>query len=238
MLRIVLQVRHGLPDFPACRTVRAVDEPQTRPWPEALTAVIGRRVAHFRKQRKLSAQQLSDALRDRLGVDMKRSVLGDLENGVRKTVSVSEVFAIAFVLEVPPLLLVAPVGDKQTPDVEVLPRISVDPWSVVRWAAGEGFHGQLDDAAPDYEALVDLLRLYRRHDRLLDEWDDAQRLVHSVPLLPDVIQEPERRGLTQLRTITDDLTALRRLIRQHGAQPPPLPVQLQYLDDRKGAHDA
>ena len=207
-----------------------MEEPPTRPWPDSLTAEIGRRVARFRRQRKLTAQQLSDVLRDQLGVDMKRTVIGGLEAGTRKTVSISEVFAVAHVLDVPPLLLIAPVGDAG--DVEVLPGVMVDPWSIVRWAGGEGTLRQLD-FAPEQEALVGLLRLYRWHDQSIREWDVARHVTVGAG------EADEQFALARLRGITNDIATARGLIRQIGAEPPPLPLQLQYLDERKaGGPDA
>jgi transcriptional regulator with XRE-family HTH domain len=218
-----------LSEFPECFTVGAVEEPPPTPWPESLTAEIGRRVARFRRERKLTAQQLSDVLRDRLGIDMKRSVIGSLEAGMRKTVSVSEVFAIAYVLAVPPLLLIAPLGEAH--DVEVLPGVSVDPWAIVRWAAGEGALRQLD-VAPEQEAQVGLLRLYRWHDQSIREWDVARHVTVGAGAAD------EQFALARLRGITNDITMARRLIRQVDAEPPPLPPQLQYLDERKAGPDA
>lgn len=217
-------------DYPEFCTVPEVPQPPPQTWPESLTAVIGKRVAHYRKARKLSAQRLSDQLRDRLGVDMKRSVLGDLENGVRKAVNVSEILAIAYVLGVPPLLLVAPVGEVE--DVEALPGISVDPWSLARWVGGEGGHQLLDADAPGFEQLSGFLRLYRWHDQLLNEWDGARHV--TVGRLP----EDDRLALARIRSITDQITIARNMIRQQGGQPPPLPEQLHYLDQQKGGKDA
>lgn len=206
-----------------------MDEPPAKPWPDSLTAVIGQRVAHFRKQRKLTVQQASDALRDRLGITIKRATLGDLESGKRKTVGVSEVFALAYVLDVPPLLLIAPVG--AAADVEVLPGVSVDPWSIVRWASGEGTLRQLD-FAPEQEALLGLLRLYRWHDQSIREWDAARH----VPV--GRAAGDERLALARLRSLVDAITRARWTIRQVGAEPPPLPDALRYLEQPTAADDA
>ena len=111
----------------------------------------------------------------------------------------------------------------------MLPGVSVDPWSVVRWAAGEGVLRQLD-AAPEYGDQLGLLRLYRWHDQSIGAWDGAR---HVTVGPPGTGSNDERLALARLRGITDELVLARRLIRQHGAQPPPLPVQLQYLDERR-----
>ena len=161
-------------------------------------------------------------------------MLGGLEAGLRKTISVSEVFALAYVLDVPPLLLIAPVATRAR-DVEVLPGISVDPWSVVRWAAGEGFHGQLDDASHPSTRPRSTSSACTGGTTGCSTSGTTPRTSSRSP--PPGHQEPERApALTQIRADHQRTSPwLRRLIRQHGAQPPPLPVQLQYLDERQVA---
>lgn len=225
------QRRYGLRDYPECRTVGGVDEPPTKPWPDSLTAVIGRRVAQFRKG-KLTAQQLSDALRERLGVDMKRSVIGDLENGVRRTVSVSEVLALAYVLGVPPLLLIVPLGEPG--DVEVLPGVWANPWAVARWAAGEGvMPPELGGATPEYGSQFGLLQLGRWHNDLIESWEAARHVAAGGPA-----PEGDPLALARLGSLTNEIARIRWLIRQAAAEPPPLPPQLRYLDDRPVSSDA
>lgn len=135
-------------------------------WSAKTADAIGRRVGELRRDRKLTVQQLSDALAD-LGVIMNRPVLSNLENGSRHTISAAEVLALAKVLEVPPVTLIAPVG---RPDpVEILPAIFDDAWTVYRWFIGEfptEALGEERDPAVRYFRGDDegkRIDIYRRH---------------------------------------------------------------------------
>ncbi|MFF9324007.1 hypothetical protein ACF1AY_04740 [Streptomyces sp. NPDC014776] len=65
---------------------------------------------------------------------IKRSVLANLESGRRTTVSVSEVLVLAAALEIPPVLLLFPVGYSETH--EALPGKSMQPMDAVDWFGG------------------------------------------------------------------------------------------------------
>lgn len=113
----------------------------------------------------MTAQQLSDELRNQLGFEMKRTVIGNLESGYRRTITLAEVLALADVLSVPPVLLVVPLG-KQS-EFEVLPDTKVDPWRAARWLTGEGLP---PDSTPNlaldrlWQESWQMLDLYRKHE--------------------------------------------------------------------------
>jgi len=198
-------------------------------WQDALARTVGRRVARYRRARGLTAQQLSDELRATLGFDMKRAVIGNLETGLRRGVGIAEIFALAHILRVPPLLLVVPVGDDDFP---MLPVVTTDPWSAARWVTGEGEPEFLARTGPAdllqaYRDEVSFLGLYRRHDTEVARWRRAARMAGSA-------DGPVSAGLGE---IEDGLRALRWTIRELGSTPPPLPRRLRHLDAADGTAD-
>lgn len=208
-------------------------EPESSPWPESLTARIGRRIARFRQERRLSAQQLSDALHERLKVDMKRTVIGGIEAGTRKNVSVSEIFAIAYVLGIPPILLLVPVGEPG--EFEILPGISTDPWTAANWLAGEGgneWTGFLDAGRGASPTEVNFLAMYRRHDK------EVERLLQLARRPDPVDGAAIRRAAELVGEVEEGLRFLRLSIVALGSTPPPLPPQLRHVDQSEGGEDA
>ncbi len=200
-----------------------------KPWPDLLAAAVGERVAHYRRERGFTAQQLSNALREQLGVDMKRTVLGGLESGVRKAVTLSEILALAYVLGVPPLLLITPVGEE--PEFEALPGMRTDTWDVAQWITGEGpppRDGPEDRARELWRRHVDLLTLYREHAAKERDWKARTRI--AVADSPDERNDLFERALTRRREIEDGLRLIRRAIRGRGDLPPALPPELAHLD--------
>lgn len=214
--------------FSGALYVPDVSDPVSRPWSEALAATVGARVVRYRRERGMTAQQLSAELLTVLGVDMKRTVIGGLESGVRKAVALSEVFALAYVLGVPPLLLMTPLGEQG--DVEVVPGLDTDTWDATRWITGEG--PPPDGALPDshWRRNVDLLALYREHQARENEWRHETRV--------DVRNDDEEaRRLSWDRVerrraeIEGTLRFIRRAIRGRGDLPPALPPELAHLDE-------
>jgi transcriptional regulator with XRE-family HTH domain len=226
--------------FPGLPYGDVVPEPKTpaETWAESLARSVGRRVAHFRAERGLTAQQLSDELLRRLGFTMKRTVIGNLESGVRSTIGIAEILALAYVLNVPPLLLIAPIGADR---MEVLPGMETDPWTAAHWISGDGdppaVFTEVDDAAGalirSYRGKVNRLGLYRRHDAGVAEWVRAMRMLHPRDGDEQPSGDAREQAVTRLREIEEGIYALRWMIREHGETPPPLPRPLQHLDEEE-----
>ncbi|MGP3923891.1 helix-turn-helix domain-containing protein [Streptomyces sp. 8N616] len=131
--RLIFEHRIGLacrePTYPInCFTMEQTD------WPTRLAHRIAGEVRRYRTMRGISAQQLSD-LCSAVGMDIPRAVISNLENGRRTSVTVAEVLVLAAALDVPPLLLVFPVGYEEV--CEVLPDRRRDTWGGFLWAAGD-----------------------------------------------------------------------------------------------------
>lgn len=197
-----------------------------------LAKTAGRQVARFRTERKLTAQQLSDELKDRLGFEMKRTVIGNLESGYRRTISLAEILALAYVLSVPPLVLIVPLDEEV---FEVVPGARFEPWYGASWITGEGVPPLVDQAAADmweqYEAYMNLLGLYRQHHAIIGRWVRFDRSTESIEVVARTQQE-----------IENALALVRWTIRGRGGVPPRLPAELEGIDQRgraqRGASDA
>jgi transcriptional regulator with XRE-family HTH domain len=216
-----------------CSSVLAVVDEPADAWEAALAKSVGNRVAQFRKQRGLTAQQLSGELRDRLGLDLKRTVIGNLESGYRRAITYAEILALAHVLNVPPLLLMVPIG---TDDFQPLPGVTEEPWWSAMWITGEGLPPACDEPAPgmadQYVGHLDYLGLYRQHTDLIGQWT---RALH----LPDPAV-----ARAHMHEVEKAIALVRASIRDRGGVPPRLPKELQSIDQRNvtrrdpGAADA
>jgi 8-oxo-dGTP diphosphatase len=171
-------------------------------WPARLVRVIADEIRRVREARRMSAQQLSDVC-GKLGLDISRSTLADLENGRRVTFTIAELLVVAAALDVPPLRLLIPLG---AASVELLPGREIDPWSAMRQFTGET--GDADDP----------LALLSEHDRLL-----------GYDLL--LYRQNTQDARSQRPAIAADLKQVRQRMRKQGWMPPPLPVRLEYLDN-------
>jgi transcriptional regulator with XRE-family HTH domain len=81
------------------------------PEPKRPHKVIAERVREVRSSRGLTAARLAERMQE-TGISWDRSVVANLENGRRASVTVEELLALAFVLDVAPVHLVVPL----TPD--------------------------------------------------------------------------------------------------------------------------
>jgi transcriptional regulator with XRE-family HTH domain len=106
--------------------------------PDAQPAVgpvetIARRVRELRRRRGWSAAQLAEQLRA-AGLDWDRNIVANLETGRRASVSVGELLALAYVLNVAPVHLLVPL-DNKTP-YQVTPILAEPAWAIRRWVGG------------------------------------------------------------------------------------------------------
>ena len=96
---------------------------------------IGNALAQVRAERKLSARELSERCAE-LGYPIPRNTIANLESGRKRDVPIQEIAVLAAALRVPPMRLMASLGE--TGRVPVLPRLHADPVDAVRWLSGEG----------------------------------------------------------------------------------------------------
>ncbi|BCJ65141.1 helix-turn-helix domain-containing protein [Polymorphospora rubra] len=192
------------------------------PSPEQLLALS---IRHHREQQRLTAQQLADRVRQQ-GGNLSRQVISKMELGGRG-ISIDDLFVLARALSVPPYLLLFPVGtrtDQISGEVEIVPGITLSTWAAARWFTGEAM---TSDEVETRQAVP--LYLFRQHDRVLNDYLDivTDDLFPPSPATAD----PERKSragqlLVRLRNIRADM-------RRHDLEPPELPDDLRYIDEKR-----
>ncbi|MFD8544996.1 helix-turn-helix domain-containing protein [Streptomyces sp. NPDC059649] len=176
-------------------------------WPERLTATIAAEILRYRRNQKMSAQQLSDRCAE-LGMEIPRAVISNLENGRRTSISVAELLVLAAALDVPPAALAFPVGYAE--ETEALPGAHVPPFEAVRWFGGEPHSAppqapQTDTSAPlrhlswrTEGAAGEALSGYRRAEQIAEDGlKFADRADHMRADAYDLEEEQARAALVQ-----------------------------------------
>ncbi|SED25953.1 Helix-turn-helix domain-containing protein [Streptomyces sp. 2231.1] len=131
--------------------------PSASDWAARLALSVAQEVRRHRHAQGLSAQQLADRCAE-IGMPIQRSVLANLESGRRTTINLAEVLVLAFALQVPPGVLMFPVGYEQ--DVEVLPDAWVEPATAIDWLAGNAFF-TTESGANAYSSPLGIVRLHQ-----------------------------------------------------------------------------
>ncbi len=195
-------------------------------WGERVTRAIAGQIRRWRHERGLSTERLADECA-RLGMPVPRSVLANLENGRRESVTVAELAVIAAALGVAPALLLFPIGLADS--AEYLPGRSALPWDAARWWAGEASLEPDGTISPTWRRSV--ATMFRDHDRLLSELGDG--ITESAYAMARRLQFRGQAG-SEERVAMLTATALadtRLAIREVGLMPPPLPPALAWLDE-------
>lgn len=191
-------------------------------WSERLVKVIAGEVRRHRLARDLSAQQLADRCAE-LGHPIPRSVLANLESGRRETITVPELLVLARALEVPPVLLLFPLG--RVEQMEVLPGRDVATWPALLWFTGEYPAGST--IGPDAHDRDDwqTVNLFRSHQQLVTHWlEDRARLDRAdQPGLMDYYAQT-------IRSTERGLVNVRADMRKQGLTPPGLPDELRHIE--------
>lgn len=144
-------------------------QPPAPDWSTRLALSVAREVRRHRQAQGLSAQQLADRCAQ-IGMPIQRSVLANLESGRRTTVTIAEVLVLAHALNVPPGVLMFPVGYDQS--VEVLPGSWTEPYFAVEWLAGRAFFSH--DASGDFfDTPLGLTRIHQ------DAANDLRRAIQA-----------------------------------------------------------
>jgi len=181
----------------------------------------------------MSVQQLSAAV-ERFGVTIERPVLSNLENERRSTISVAEWLVLAAALQVPPLLLLFPVGRVDV--VEPVPDFEVSPLIALHWAETGRFPAHTptrDDEWPPTPRPVEpaadedarLIERYRRHRELIGAWQMADGKAEAVRRYwtGDERDAELARLESEQRVTAGALRDLRDLLRSQELTPPELP---------------
>lgn len=214
-------------DGPVARAASAGESSPS--WPGRVTRVVAAQMRFWREDRGLSAQQLSEKTKE-LGYQVPRSVIANLENNRRDTVTAAEILVLAAALDIPPVMLITAVGREET--TEILPGVEYSTWKSRGWILGS--------LAPDYATysdaqwqkarraivLYDIHRLLvREHQQIryrikqLTENNDAPTVSSRVRIrrsfIADMVQE--------LAYSVDRIREHRNLIKKEGFLLPELP---------------
>jgi hypothetical protein len=102
---------------------------------------------------------------------MSAASLTNIESGRRQAgrrrreISLDELVVLARALDVPPILLLFPVGT--APETEIGPGAAVPTWHAVRWFIGEE---RLDGRSTDTDPAAVPMTIFRRHQALETEY--------------------------------------------------------------------
>lgn len=216
-------------------------------WSAGMARLVAREVRRYREMRhpKMSTQQLSDRTAE-LGMPIPRSVLANLESGRRETVSVAEVLVLAAALDVAPIDLICPVGfDKQ---MEMLPRLMMDPLSAMRWFTGEWRLDISDDGTVVMRTPGSGERsgahLLRYHDELISQVQAQEaRALKAVRAVADAVGESADESARSAARdymaaaeewrvfVREPLRRTRAEMRERGMQLPDLPADIDLGED-------
>jgi hypothetical protein len=207
-------------------------------WEERLTKIVAQQIQNWRDVRGVTAVQLEN-LTENLGHRVSKSVIANLENDRRESISLAEFLVISAALDIPPILLLAPVGKVSV--MEILPGVDISPWEVRGW-----IHGAL--AAPYYPQSHEnwvqaqsVLSQFEAHRSLVRRFDNVQRRIRT---LADDLTQSRKSTPDEIRTLiterivlitrdmastVNELIAHRRRMRSQGYLVPELPSELREL---------
>lgn len=192
-------------------------------WQARMTRAVAAEIRHWRETRKLSAQDLANRCAE-LGLAIPRPVLSNLENGRREAVSIAEVLVLARALEVPPILLISPVGRRET--VEMLPgQEALSPWDAACWISGTA---RLRDQPEGVDVVWadddDVIPLFMRYEELVEYW----REIGPAEGVEDAAGNVIKTAADMKREAVKNLLAHWKAMRGRGLLPPPLPAELEH----------
>jgi transcriptional regulator with XRE-family HTH domain len=207
-----------------------MEQPQ---WGPALVNQIAGEIRRHRKARPWSVQQLADAC-EKLGWPIKRTVLSNLESGYRETITVPELFVLAQALEVPPLLLLLPLGYADT--VEISPSNTVSTVDALRWLTGDHPLPGTRWEGLDTEDGSPTIATFQTHQRYVDGAINSLRnvrLAREGALGPQYTDKDAERFMQDAENWEKQLRSLRAFMRSaRGLTPPPLPAELAHIEGR------
>jgi transcriptional regulator with XRE-family HTH domain len=165
-------------------------------WAARTTWAVIDEVKRQRELRKWSAQRLSEECAA-LGFSISRNTISDLENHRRAHFGIPELIVFARALDIPPLLLLYPVGHQA--EAEVWPGEVRPAFRAALWFTGEA--PVPVEAVPGGEVIVEAewdsparpLVMYRENDALFRKefgsLDTAQKLAEAAASVPGTNQE-------------------------------------------------
>jgi transcriptional regulator with XRE-family HTH domain len=195
---------------------------------ETPTKTVAARVRQYRTDRGWSARVLAEKCQQ-AGLKWERDVVANLESGRRNMVTLDELLILALVLNVPPVLLVTPLGGKD--EQQVAPDVQAKPWDVYRWFVGEiadprGDGFAAPEAMSNWSKAQEPIRLYQKLFKTIDDLrrtpnDDAASgyaaALVAIQAANEVLNEMARAGVLAPNVKEEFRTQLDRLAKPKGA---------------------
>lgn len=189
-------------------------------WATGVTAGIIDEVKRQRELRGWSARQLSEECK-RLGYEISRSTISDLENHRRMHFGVPELLVLARALGVSPLRLIFRPGTEA--ETEVLPGETRSSFRAAEWFAGLGPYPEPgEDGVVTIDEVYDVteagdLALYRQNDRC---YENERRELHRAAAMAATAASEPVHGAAYMaaaeahRSRAEDLRAQRGALRE------------------------
>ncbi len=198
---------------------------------KALTRAIGANLAHWRKEKGFSLAELA-ARMGQLGMPLNLNGINKIERGARG-VDLDELVVLARALDVPPLLLIFPIGRQQT--VEVLPGVHAPAWPAALWFTGEELfpgerYGENNSPIEDFRAQDEAIESWRKWRKRADDHRAAAARTDDPKTRADRLKQAELSDDTLDKIIERDLRLIREHIRGWGLDPGKLPAELAHID--------
>lgn len=179
-----------------------------------ITQCLAAQVRTYRRRQDLTLAQLAEKCAELGAPQLSYSALANIERGATadakrkpRDVSLDELAVLARALDVPPVMLLFPIGTGQR--VEITPGFDITAWDAAQWFSGELFlapEGSSHFATPVY--------LYRQHAEWVDKFIAA----------PEAEQDKLREATEQM------LQNIRAEMRRHGITPPDAPAEFPNVD--------
>ena len=217
-----------------------------------LDEAVGQNLKRLRKSRGLTTRELEKRL-TAIGRRIAQSSITNMEHG-RREASLEDIAALAAALEVPPLLLIAPLATE--PTITVL-GAEMDAWQFTQWFAGRAPLSGTSDDEGDYGAFVRgsaVIRLRIAHDADVktclqlkqEERDWMEGLLTPPGAEPTTAEIRDRvlraaetsapvpvEVLQKLKAAESQLRLTRAQLAQQGCLVPELPEDLRYITNRR-----
>jgi transcriptional regulator with XRE-family HTH domain len=181
----------------------------TQAGPPTVADTIAQRVRKFRLRRDWSVRELAEECANLGAPQLTAASLANIERGQdpnakrkRRDVTVEELVILGYALQVPPILLMVPLGDAD--EVELVPGVAVHPydaalWISGRWNRGDGWGGvpgldHLGRGGPDAlrpAPLPEALDFALLPGFIYEELSKVLALLrHTGPFIPPLATEP------------------------------------------------
>jgi transcriptional regulator with XRE-family HTH domain len=168
--------------------------------------LAGERVKEIRRRRGWTTAQLAAKLAEAGAGQLTDAALANIETGRRRNgqrrrdVTIDEILALAYVLNVPPVLLFTPVGTEDT--LAITPTIGMTALEALPWVSGERPPpaSATGEQRREWHATAQPVTAYRRLDSALDALEESgpephQINIDMIPFVADAINDIAASGL-------------------------------------------